>query len=119
MVDISDIKIRRSHRKTLALHFLPDGTIEVRAPHLVPKFLINDFLNKNRDWIEKKSAVVKKHRPIPKDYIDGESFFYLGKEHSLQVGNYTRIGIKGDKLLFPRALLFRAKKEIENWYISQ
>ncbi len=119
MIDLSQIKITRSRRKTLALHFIPDGTIEVRAPNLIPKFLINDFIKKNSDWIEKKLGMVKKSRPATRKYIDGELFDYLGKQYALQTGNYVRIEIKGDKLLFPKVLLFRVKKELENWYLRQ
>jgi len=56
---------------------------------------------------------------MTKRYIDGEVFEYLGSKYALRVGDYTEIKIRDDKLLFPRALLFRAAKEIENWYIRQ
>lgn len=120
MIDPADIKISRSKRKTLSLHLLPDGTVEVRAPHFFPGFLINDFIKRNSGWIEKRIGIVKKHTPAgSKKYLEGEKISYLGNEYILTFGNYTSIKIEDDKLLFPKALEFRAKKELENWYMKQ
>lgn len=116
MIDVSDIKIVRSSRRTMALHLLPDGTIEVRAPSLMPKFFINDFIKKNSDWIEKRMGKVQKNKKKNREYITGEKFLYLGQEYELTLGNYVRIETRGEKLLFPLGLKFRAKKELENWY---
>lgn len=115
MIDISEIKIVRSNRRTMALHLMPDGTIEVRAPSLMPKFFINDFIYKNSAWIEKRIGKVQK-RAKKRQYIEREKFLYLGNEYELKIGNYVRIEIREDKLLFPLALKFRAQKELENWY---
>ncbi len=103
----------------MALHLLPDGTIEVRAPNLIPKFLINNFIKRNSGWIEKRIGTVKKHASKVKKYVDGEKFSYLGNGYTFLVGNYSRIEIKDKNILFPRAVLFRAKKEIDNWYIQR
>lgn len=118
-MDASKIKITRASRKSLSLQVLSDGTIEIRAPKLMPKFFINRFIQKNSDWIEKRLSVAKQNAPKVRKFTNGEKFIYLGKEYSLQIGNYTSIKIYEDKLLLPAGLLFRAKKELENWYIKQ
>ncbi|HVT00841.1 MAG TPA: SprT family zinc-dependent metalloprotease [Patescibacteria group bacterium] len=117
MIDLSEIKIKRQSRRTMSIHILPSGTVEVRAPKLMPKFFINDFVKKNSDWIEEKLKTSK--RGVTKKYQHGESFLFLGKEYTLNVGNYSKIELKDDKLLFPAGMLFRAKKELESWYIKQ
>lgn len=114
-----DIKIIRSNRRSLSLHILRDGTIEVKAPFFMPGFMIRQFVEKNSDWVEKKKQLVQNPMSLPKTYTHGETFFYLGNAYSLDIGDYTSISIKEDKLLFPKALLFRAKKELEYWYIRQ
>lgn len=116
---MDDIKIVRAHRKTLALQVLSDGTIEVKAPFLIPGFMIRQFVKKNHDWIEQKKSLLAKKKGMEKTYQDGEAFLFLGNTYRFSTGNYSSIEIKDDKLLFPMALLFRAKKEIENWYIAQ
>ena len=77
MIDISDVKITRQRRRSLSLHILPDGTIEVRAPKLIPKFFINEFIKKNMDWIEKKQKAMSVRPAIRKKYTNGEKFLYL------------------------------------------
>ncbi len=117
MVDLKDIKIVRASRKSIAMRLLPDGTIEVKAPRFLPSFLINDFIKKNTDWIEKKT---KNFHPIKKTanrYVDGEEFYYLGVKHKFKIVDTTDIKVKDNEIHFPKALLFRAKKEMENWYI--
>lgn len=50
-------RVRRSRRKTIAIHILPDGQVEVRAPlRTSPKFL-DRFVQEKAEWIEK---------PVPK-----------------------------------------------------
>lgn len=119
MPDISDIHIVRSHRKTISLHVRPDGTIEVKAPYLMPKFFITKFIQNNSDWIEKRSKMVQQKMDLEKTYTHGEKFLFLGEEYSLEIGNHSEIAIKENKILYPKALEFRIKKEIENWYIRQ
>lgn len=116
---MDEITIVRSHRKTLALQVLPDGTIEVKAPYLIPGFMVRQFVANNASWIEKKKAAIGKKRAFEKTYVDGEAFLFLGNTYTFTIGNYTSIAIQEKKLLFPKALLFRAKKEIESWYIAQ
>jgi len=116
---VKDIKITHSHRKTIGLHVLSDGTVEVKAPFLMPKFFINRFIDANREWIEKRTKLIQKKKTLKKTYTHGETFLYLGNEHTLHTGDFLNIQIQDDKLFFPKALQFRAKKEIENWYIRQ
>lgn len=119
MVAIADIKITRAHRKTLSLHVLPNGTIEVKAPFLVPRYFINKFLEKNSEWIEKRTKLVAEKRALDKTYSEGETYLYLGETYTLTLADVSEIKIENDKLLFPKALTFRIKKEIQNWYIRQ
>ena len=46
-------KLIRTWRKTLALQ-IKNGELIVRSPKLMPKFMIDNFVNKNKNWIEKK-----------------------------------------------------------------
>lgn len=48
------IKIIRANRKSLSLKIDRDGTIVVRAPRFVFQKTINNFIQKNRGWIEKQ-----------------------------------------------------------------
>lgn len=114
------LKIVRSWRKTLSLHVLPDSTLLVKAPFLMPRSAINSFIEHHEDWIQKKVAALKNsHYVSERRYVHGETFLFLGKSYMLTVGNYDSIQIREDKLLFPHFLFFRIRKEIETWYIRQ
>ncbi|MFR2407361.1 MAG: YgjP-like metallopeptidase domain-containing protein [Eubacterium callanderi] len=53
-------RVRRSRRKTIAIHILPDGQVEVRAPlRTSPKFL-DRFVQEKAEWIEKASTEARK-----------------------------------------------------------
>lgn len=119
MPDAYTITITRSMRRTLSLHILPDASLEIKAPFFVSKSQIDTFIEDHKLWIDKRRNVLKQKVAAQKTYTHGETFLYLGKEYALEIGNYTSIKIHGEKLLFPKALSFRAKKEMETWYIAQ
>ena len=118
MVDLSKVQITRAHRKTMSMNVLSDGTVQVKAPFFMPKFFINDFIKKHEDWIEERIKSTKKIARSGK-YSENDKFLFLGKEYVLSFGNYPKIEIKDGKLLFPIGLKFRAKKELENFYLRQ
>ena len=118
-VDVPKIKIIRTSRKSISLQILRDATIEVKAPHLIPKFLIEQFIKSHEEWIRVRQDLVLNNIKKPREFSDGESFLYLGVEYILKIGNYTEIKIFDDKLLFPSALVFRGRDAIEKWYIRQ
>ncbi len=101
------------------LHVLPDATVELRAPLNMPMRFIDEFINKHKEWIEKRKKIAKLQTPPKKKFLHGEPIVFLGREYSLDIGDYKKIEIKDNLLLFPRALQFRAKAEIENWYIRE
>jgi predicted metal-dependent hydrolase len=120
MAEIKADSIIRSHRGSLTLHITPDGKIIVNAPILLPNFLINRFLHEKQEWIHKKLLEVhKRPQATIKQYTEKENFLFLGKHYPLVFTTGTHIMIKEETLYFPKALHFRAKKELENWYIAQ
>lgn len=114
------IIISRSLRKTIAMHMLPDGTLEVKAPKLMPMLFINRFISSHMDWIEKQQEKVNaRPQAAKKAYLHGEQFLYLGKLYTLTIGNFSEISIVGETLQFPVGLKFRIQKELTDWYIKQ
>ena len=119
MFDPSDVKITKSNRKSIAIVIHPDGLVEVRAPHLIPKFMINNFIKSKREWIEEKLAKVSKRKKTTKQFAEGERFLYLGNEYALMIGQYLRIEAIDGKLLLPLAMAQRGKEHLEKWYEKQ
>lgn len=111
-------KIIRSSRSSISISISPQGEVVVKAPHLVPSFLIKQFISKKQDWIEKHLQKLEEKKARSKKYINGEEFWYLGKIYKLHIGNYKEITLT-DTLNFPNFLIFRAKKELTSWYLKQ
>lgn len=112
-------QIIRSRRRSLSIEVTPHGEVIVKAPILAPKFMIHQFIREKEKWIEKCLTTLEKRKPVKKQYKEGEEFLFLGKKYALKLHDGIKIGFKDDNLYFPRASLFRAEKEITNWYIQQ
>lgn len=61
-MDISNIRIIRSKRKTLGLEIKANGQIVVRAPFGISKTDINKFITEHRRWIEKHMNKIRDDR---------------------------------------------------------
>ena len=117
-MDIPKPKIIRSNRASISLQVDDNGELIVKAPRLMPKFLINKFINEKSEWIKKALSKVNKIKNTKKNYKEGETFLFLGKEYSLHLGNYSEIFLDNNNLNFPKVLFFRIEKELRSWYIK-
>jgi predicted metal-dependent hydrolase len=104
----------------MSLQIGQDGIIYIKAPHGTPKFFIRRFLESHQLWIEKhKKWISNNISGVKKQFVNGDSFLYLGVTHTLHIGPYKTLGIKDTRILFPNFLKFRIKKELTNWYQHQ
>lgn len=83
MIEIN--KLVRSKRKTLALIVENDGKLTVRAPFGMKDADIRRFVKQKENWIKKKQAKSRNETMRPREYVDGETFPYLGREYHLQI----------------------------------
>lgn len=74
-------------RKTLSIKIEPPRTITVFAPMGLPADKIIEMVETKSKWIVKKLFDIKEMQYLRKDkqYINGESFSYLGRNYSLQI----------------------------------
>jgi predicted metal-dependent hydrolase len=80
------VRIKRSRRKTLAIHILQTLQVEVRAPLHCPVSEIDRFLDMRLDWIVSSLEHMASHPPTPAPtFCDGEWHDYLGEPHQLQL----------------------------------
>src|SRR5215211_8969039 len=90
-------QIIRSKRKTLALIVKPDGSLLVRAPLRTSKAVIEEFIEKSRQWIEKNQAKALVNLALaPRQYVRGEKFLYLGTRYPLEIVNGQRERLRLD-----------------------
>src|SRR4051812_35525747 len=114
---MDDVKIIRSNRQSIAMKILPNSTLVVHAPTLLPKFMIDKFIKDHWDWVEKSRA--KKLKIEKKIYKEGENFLFLGEKITIKIGNHSSLLHRSNTLLVPEFMKFRIEKEIKTWFMKQ
>ena len=113
-------KIIRSKRKSIALVVQPDGKLIVRAPKRATRKEINLLIKKHTVWIKKKqsTAFSEAESFSPRNFIDGEMFFFLGESYSLQIleTEKPKLALQGEYFQLAKSALPQAEQHFEKWY---
>lgn len=114
-------QIIRSKRRTLALIVKPSGSLIVRAPLRASEKSIREFVESNAKWIEKKRLEASAFRPaLPKQYIPGERFMYLGDVYPLEIVKGQKEPLCLEKTFrLAEAARDKAALAFERWYRAQ
>jgi predicted metal-dependent hydrolase len=113
-------KLVRSKRKTLSLIVETDGTLTVRAPSRMKAADIRRFIEVKAEWIERKQASVRKDALVPRHYVDGETFQYLGKEVPLRLVPEGKPALVMEAVFkLTKSARPRAESVFEAWYKQQ
>jgi predicted metal-dependent hydrolase len=95
--------ISRSDRKTLAIEVHPDLSIKVVAPKKAAISAIQEKILKRGQWIKKQQHYFEQFLPrTPKrEYVSGETHYYLGKQYILRVRKSSdeSVKLKGGELI--------------------
>ena len=95
-------ELKRSNRKTLAIEVHPDSSIIVIAPENSEIADIKTKIIKRGQWILKQQSYFEQFLPRTpeREYISGETHYYLGKSYLLKVslGSINQVKLKGGKL---------------------
>lgn len=109
----------RSKRRSIALEIQEDGTLIVRAPHSLKEAVIQKFVSQKQEWIDKTTHRVLQRREQfrPKQFVEGETFLYLGKEYPLHIAPdmHGKLLFE-DRFILSERYLPKAKKLFERWY---
>lgn len=114
-------QIIRSKRKTLAIIVKPDGSVIVRAPMKMPEKTIWEFIEQHQVWIQKKQAQVRSADIVlPKQYLPGETFMFLGESYPLEIVAQQKSALILDgNFKLAESGRTRAENVFENWYRKQ
>ncbi len=115
-------RIIRTKRRSIALIIQRDGSLMVRAPIRASDKTILAFVEKKAGWIQSKQALVKSVYPqaVEKKYVNGESFWYLGKLYPLEIVNQANHPIEFQERFFmDRSVLPKAQWYFNRWYKEQ
>jgi hypothetical protein len=115
-------QLTRTRRRTLAIIVEDDGRVVVRAPLRLRQEAIDEFVRAREAWIltKQRQAQERMSRFVPKRYVGGEEFLYLGEPYQLEIEDHQRqpLLLNGCFRL-SRAALPRAQAVFERWYRRQ
>jgi predicted metal-dependent hydrolase len=98
-----EYSIKFEDRKTLSLTVTPRLEIVVKAPKDTGIEKIERFLKKKWIWLERQMRYFAKFKKscCRKEYVSGESYYYLGRQYRLIVeqGNNSGVLLKRGKLI--------------------
>jgi predicted metal-dependent hydrolase len=111
-------QIIRTRRRTLAIIVEEDGRIVVRAPLRLQQEAIDEFVGQGP--ILRRECLRRASRFVPKSYLSGEEFLYLGKPYRLAIEDHQRqpLLLNGGFRL-SRAAVPLAEAVFERWYRRQ
>lgn len=83
-------------RQTLAIEVHPDSRVLVRAPLGCSEALIAERVQKRAGWISRQLAEFERYRPRTpaRQYVNGESHLYLGRQYRLKLLQGDSAGVK-------------------------
>jgi len=84
---MTDYTVVETDRRTLEIGVLPDGQVVVRAPVGCPPELIEAKVRRRLRWIQTQQRFFAQFHPRtpPRQYLSGETHFYLGKRYRLKI----------------------------------
>lgn len=77
---------RSGNRNTIAVTVHPDGEVSVVAPTATNLTKITEIVAKKAEWVLRQQEYFHyQHNGYAKQFVSGESFFYLGRQYKLKV----------------------------------
>lgn len=86
-------------RKTVSLTVQPSLNIILKCPHDYSGLHVEKFLKRKWYWMEKQLRDLRRfqRKNMPKEYVSGESFLYLGRQYKLVVCKASADAVKIEK----------------------
>lgn len=85
--------VRRStgRHSSVRIHVHPDGVVEVEAPEEANSNQVREAVRARAQWIVNhlREIGVRQRHVLPREYVSGESHFYLGRRYMLKVLTLT------------------------------
>jgi predicted metal-dependent hydrolase len=122
------VLVVRKPIKNLHLSVLPpDGSVRVSSPLAMNDDAIRTLIATRIPWIRKQKAKFEgQERQTKREYVSGESHYFLGKRYRLEVvyeNSSPRASLKGkNKIILrarPESTLGRREQILLDWYRSE
>lgn len=110
--------------RRVSIHVTPDGFVQVDAPEGAALPEVKHAVRQRAAWVWQQLQAVKSRRlhVLPREYVSGETHFYLGRRHMLKVlpteGAEPGVRLWRGRLEIAVALpdALTVRKLLEDWY---
>ncbi len=118
---VGDYVLVRSHRRSVGLEVRPDATLVVRVPVRAPLYVVDAVLLEKSAWIADKLQQARtRNTSLPRhDFLTGERFPYLGRDHPFVVAAFQDKPLVFDErtgFTLDMAVFDRGEHVFESWY---
>ena len=121
-------RVKEAERLKLSIlvHVAPDGSVTVEVPPECPLGKVKAAVQKRARWIflNRDTAKLSSGSPLPREYVSGETHFYLGRRYPLRV----KIGRSEIAVKLVRGVLqiyvpvqdhVLVKRRLNQWYLKR
>ena len=115
------VEVVRTKRKKTASIEIKDGLIRVLVPNSLTDKRVDTLLEQRASWINKKIRLQAEMPPYrSKEYVNGETFTYLGRNYRLKLVNTdtTTTRLKNGYLEVPAQGERGIQASLTDWYTS-
>ena len=108
-------KLQRTGRRTLAIHVLPDGSLELTAPQDATAEAILAKVEKRSRWIatQRRNFREMNVQPAPCRYVSGATHRYLGRQYRLKISHGETASVRLKAAFFEVATPDQAEDTIK------
>lgn len=123
-VDDLVFEVRRSKgRRTLQITVDRGGELILTAPPDAKVAVLRQFVKEKLFWVYTKLAEKGRlHKPVvPKSYVDGEGFLYLGRSYRLKLVDHQDVPLKltGGRFNLLGTEMQNAREHFVRWYAER
>jgi len=74
-------------RKRVSIHVMPDSAVQVEAPEGTAIAEVKHAVRQRARWVwqQLQAQRERKRHVLPREYVSGETHFYLGRRHMLKI----------------------------------
>lgn len=110
--------------RRVAIHVTPEGAVQVDAPEGAALLEVKQAVRQRAAWVWRQLQAVKARRlhVLPREYVSGETHFYLGRRHMLRVlpADGVESGVRlwrgRLEIMAVRQDALAVRKLLEDWY---
>jgi predicted metal-dependent hydrolase len=113
--------VRRSQRRgTVSIAIDPSMGVLLTAPQATPIARLDRVVHDKARWIVERLRRGPVERAAPREFVNGETFLYLGRQYRLKIasGAVTRVALTGGRLVVtvPVGSAAAVRKAVAAWY---